>query len=101
MSIYFIYLITNCKNNAFEELHSNMNQSGVKKEQDDLRTNLENAINDEAQGILEKFLEAAVFVKAMECSKTFLCGLTISAEMQKRFRHYLSHETPEPQRIAI
>lgn len=82
---YFSSLITNCRDNALEELRSNKNYIGLKKAQDDLRAKLEAAISAEAIKIFEKFLEAAVSVKAMECNKTLLCGLTFSTEIKRLY----------------
>jgi hypothetical protein len=82
---YFGSLLVNCRDNALEDLRSNKTYIGLKKTQDDLRTALEAAIGDEAKGIFEKFLEAAVSVKAMECNKTLLCGLTLSAEIKRLY----------------
>jgi len=84
-SEYFGYFITNCRDNALEELRSNQNYNDLKMTQDDLRTKLEAIISPEAQAVLESFWESAVAVKAMECNRTLLCGLTTSAEIQKRF----------------
>ena len=82
---YFGYLITNCRDNALEELRSNKNYNELKNAHDDLRIRLEAAVSPETQEVLEKFIEASVAVKAMECNRTLLCGLTLSAEIQKRF----------------
>jgi hypothetical protein len=82
---YFGYLITHCRDNALEELRSNNNYIELKKSYDDLRVKLEAVISPEARTVFEKFLENAVSVKAMECNRTLLCGLTLSAEIHKRF----------------
>ena len=84
-SEYFGYFITNCRDNALEELRSNKGYNELKSAQDDLRTELETVISPEAQEMLDKFLETAVAVKAMECNRTLLCGLTTSVEIHKRF----------------
>jgi len=84
-SEYFGYFITNCRDNALEELRSNKGYNELKSKQDGLRTELEAVISPEAQAVLDKFFEAAVAVKAMECNRTLLCGLTTSVEIHKRF----------------
>ena len=80
----FSYLITHCRDNALEELRSNKSYIELKDAHDDLRVRLEAVISPEAKDLLEKFVEAAVSVKAMECNRALLCGLTMSAEIQKR-----------------
>ena len=82
---YLGYLITNCRDNAIEALRTNKNYAELKKKHDDLRTELEAIISPEAQAVLDKYSETGVSVKAMECNKALLCGLTAQAEMQKRF----------------
>jgi len=84
-SEYFGYLITHCRDNALEELRSNKAYIELKRTQDDLRTQLEAAVNPEIQALLDKFAEAAFSVKSMEINRVLLCGLTVSAEIQKRF----------------
>ena len=82
---YFGYLITHCRDNALEELRSNKAYTELKDIQDDLRTQLEAAVSPETQALLEKFAEAVVAVKSMEVNKALLCGLTVSAEIRKRY----------------
>ena len=84
-SEYFGYLISHCRDNALEELRSNQRYMELKGNENDLRTKLEAVISPEAQTILDKYAEAAVAVKSMECNRTLLCGMTAQAEMRKHF----------------
>ena len=92
----FSTLITNCRDNALEELRSNKKFGELKTAESDLRTKLEALISPEAQDILEDFMEAVVAVKGMECNRALLCGLTVSATIQ---RHY-DASTPEYKAFA-
>ena len=81
----FGYLLTFCRENALRELRTNKTYIRLNNEQEDLLVRLEAAVNPESQGVLAKFLEAAVAVKSMECNRALLCGLTVSTEIRKRF----------------
>jgi hypothetical protein len=93
---YLGSLLVNCRDNALEELRSDQRYIKLKKAQDDLRAKLESIISPEAQTLLEEFLEAAVSVHGMGYNRVLLCGLTASAELQKRFDAY----TPEYKAFA-
>ena len=82
---YFSYLITHCRDDSLEELRSNTEYIGLKDKHDDLRVRLEAAVSPEARELLDMLVEAATSVKSMECNKALLCGLTMSAEIKKRF----------------
>ena len=82
---YLGYFITYCRDNALEELRSNQRYNELRQEEKGLRSELEAIISPKAQELLESFFEATVAVKSMECNRTLLCGLTVQAEIRKRF----------------
>ena len=84
-SEYFGYLITHCRDNALEELRSNQRYMKLREEEKNAVAGLTAIISPEAQTVFEKYLETSVAVKAMECNRTLLCGLTAQVEMRKRF----------------
>ena len=59
--------------------------------QKSLRSELETLISPEAEKVLITYTEAMNEVLSMEINTVLLCGLTFSAEMQKR----LDASTPE------
>ena len=81
----FGFLITHCRDNALEELRSNKRYIKLKGEENDLRIRLEAIISPEAAALLEEYAVAGVSVKAMECNRTFLSGMTVRLEILKRF----------------
>ena len=77
--------LTGCKENALRELEHYGEYNEWKTAQADLRSRLETLLNPEAQKLLNEYVEATTDVQRMEADKIFLFGLTVSAEIQKRF----------------
>jgi len=79
------YLLTNCRDNAIEELLSDKRYAERKQVRADLCSKLKTIISNEAQILLEECAEATVMLQGMEYNKVLLCGLALSAELRKRF----------------
>lgn len=77
--------LTECRNNALEELKSNERYADRKRRQSELRSGLEAVISAEAVQLLEDYLEAGLTVQGMEMNKALLCGLTTQSEIRRRF----------------
>ena len=82
---YLGNLLTDCRNNALEELRSNERYAERKKIQADLRAKLEALISPEATDLLEEYAEAGVHLNGFEYNAVIVCGLTAQSEIQKRF----------------
>jgi len=77
--------LTECRENAVRELGSSKSYTDWKTTQTDLRSRLEALISPEARKILDEYVEAVTDVQRMEAGRILLCGLTLPAEIQKRF----------------
>ena len=82
---YLGYMLTDCRNNALEELRSHKRYAELKQVQDGIRAKLEATITPEAQTLLEDYTQAVVTLQGLEFNKVLLCGLTAPAEIRKRF----------------
>ena len=82
---YLGSLLTNCRNNALEELRYNKRYAERKQAQTDIRAKLESLISPEASALLEDYAEAGVHLQGIEFNRVMLCGLTTLNELQKRF----------------
>ncbi len=80
----FSAMLVQYRENAIDGLRSNERYAKMEQEQNDLRLELE-AISPEAEKLAEKFFRAVSGIHDMECSAALLCGMTVSAEMRKRF----------------
>jgi len=88
---YLGSFLTDCRNNALEELRSNKRYTEKKQAQADLRSKLEAAISPDAVSLLEEYAETGVHIQGMEYNRVILCGLTTMSEVHKR----LDTSTPE------
>jgi hypothetical protein len=77
--------LTECRNGAIEELTSNKRYTGEKNRREDLRSQLAVCLSPEAAALLDDYMGAVYVCVGMEHDKVLLCGLTLTAEMQKRF----------------
>lgn len=75
--------LTECRNNAMEELKSNARYSEWKSKQRDLRSRLESIISAEAVQLLEEYAETTYAVQGMEFNKIHLCGLTALSDIRR------------------
>ena len=82
---YLGCLLSNCRDDALEELRSDKRYAERKQAQADLRTRLEAVISPEANALLEEYALAAVTLHVMEYNRVLLCGLTAQEEIRKRF----------------
>jgi plasmid replication initiation protein len=88
---YLGYFLTDCRNNALEELRYNKRYIELKQAWDELRAKLETLISPEAVSLLEEYAIAGLRVNGMEYDRVLLCGMTVLTEIQKRLDIY----TPE------
>lgn len=77
--------LTECRNNALEELKSDSRYADWKHKQSELRSKLEAVISAEAVKLFEEYSETSGAVQSMEFNKVFLCGLTTHADIRRRF----------------
>ena len=77
--------LTGCRESALEELKSNGEYAGWKSTQTNLRSELDTLISPEARRVLEAYLESVTDVQRLEYNTILLCGLTVSAELHRRF----------------
>ena len=77
--------LTGCRESALAELKLNSEYEEWKSKQNDLRSQLETLIDTGAQEILTAYIEATTDIQRLEANKILLCGLTVSAELHKRF----------------
>ena len=93
---YLGYFLTDCRNNALEELKTDERYIKRKQNQADIRAKLEALISPEAAAVLEEYATAGVMLQGMEYDKVILCGLTAMGEVRKR----LDTSTPEYKAFA-
>ena len=93
---YLSYFLTDCRNNALEELRFDKHYAERKQTQAAIRSKLEALISSEAVKLLEEYSEAGVVLQGIEYNRVILCGLTTMSEIQKR----LDVSTPEYKAFA-
>ena len=77
--------LTGCRENAVMELQTNDYYTRLKNNQKDLFSQLEELISPDVQKVLDTYVEATTDVQRLEYNTILLCGLTVSAELHKRF----------------
>jgi hypothetical protein len=82
---YLGYFLTECRNNALEELRSDKRYIEKKQAQADIRSKLEAIISPEAKALLEDYDISALTINGLEFNRVMLCGLSLTAEVCKRF----------------
>ena len=82
---YLGNLLAHCRDNALEEVRTGSRYIEEKQKSIGLRSKLEALISPEAKEILDDLFEVMVTLQVMEYNKVLLCGLTMPAELQKRF----------------
>lgn len=83
--------LTDCRENALEELKSDKRYIGYVKRRDELHTKLMSLISPEAREVLEEYHDEMPNVLSMEYTTILLRGLTIGADVNKLF----NASTPE------
>ena len=73
--------LTECRNNALDELKTNNQYVEQKKKQSKLFLQLKLIINPETKEIFEEYLEVTSALQSMELNKALLCGLTIQSDI--------------------
>ena len=82
---YLGYFLTECRNNSLEELRSDKRYIEKKQSQADMRSKLEAIISHEAKTLLEDYDVSTLTVNGLEFNRVMLCGLSLTAEICKRF----------------
>jgi len=78
-------VLTERREYALEKIKKDKRYIENKNKTDELINRLNSLISEQAQGVLNEYLEAATATHSMECNSVLLSGLTLSAEIQKRF----------------
>lgn len=77
--------LTECRNNALEELKTDEHYSEWKRKQTELRSRLVSSIGAEAAQLFEEYSDAALSVQGIEMNNVMLCGLTVLSDIRQRF----------------
>ena len=77
--------LTLCREKALEELNGNQSYAESKEKQKSLRAELETLISPDKIKVLTAYVESYGETQGMEYDTILLCGITVSAEIQKRF----------------
>jgi hypothetical protein len=93
---YLGYFLTDCRNNALEELRHDKRYTEKKQAQADILSKLEAIISDEAKALLEDYTLSVAVVNGIEFDRVMLCGLSTLNELRKRF----DASTPEYEAFA-
>jgi hypothetical protein len=93
---YLGYFLTDCINNALDELRSNARYTEMKQKQTDIISKLEAIISPEARALLDEYSMSVDAINGLEFNRVMLCGLTTAAELRKRF----DASTPEYKTFA-
>lgn len=77
--------LTECRNNALEELKTDEKYAEWKRKQTELRSRLESAFDAETAKLFEEYSDATLSVQGIELNKVMLCGLTVLSDIRRRF----------------
>ncbi len=77
--------LTECRDDALDELNSNESYLEWKKRRLELRGELEVLIAPDTQSILEKYDEITAAIESYHMNTAYLRGLTMFSDIRKRF----------------
>jgi hypothetical protein len=81
----FSNFLTDCRENALDELKSDTRYIGFVKRREELQSKLMSIISTEARDVLEEYHEETPNILSMEYNAILLRGLTIGADVNKLF----------------
>ena len=77
--------LTECRNNALEELNWARDYRELMTRQALLRSKLEGKLSEDGKAIFQEYMEVSNVMRGMEYNKVFLCGMVTPVKIGRRF----------------